>query len=74
MSRDGKFQKLQFNSHMKTIILMVNVTNIHTKVKPGEDAHQAMLNISIPDALSYAGVRSEVRLLEGSRRLRNANL
>ncbi|KAL3051252.1 hypothetical protein OYC64_001508 [Pagothenia borchgrevinki] len=56
--RDGKFQKLQFNSNMKTIMLMVNVTNIHTKVKLGEDAHQAMLNISIPGALSYVGVRS----------------
>ncbi|KAF3853406.1 hypothetical protein F7725_014094 [Dissostichus mawsoni] len=72
--RDGKVQKLQFNSNMRTIMLMVNVTNIHTKVKPGEDAYQARLYISFPDVLSYASVRSEVRLLEGSRRLRNANL
>ncbi|KAI9518585.1 hypothetical protein NQZ68_035955 [Dissostichus eleginoides] len=57
--RDGKFQKLQFNSNMRTIMLMVNVTNIHTKVKPGEDAYQAWLNISFPDVLSYSSVRSE---------------
>ena len=71
MSRQGKFQVLQFNSNMKIIWLMVNVTN---KGKLAEDAHQAVLNITIPDALRYSGVRSLVCPLEGSRRLRNVSL
>ncbi|KAK9529885.1 hypothetical protein VZT92_012455 [Zoarces viviparus] len=56
--RYGKFQKLQFNSNIKIIRLMVEVTNIPGGGKLGEDAHQAMLDITIPDALSYSGVRS----------------
>ncbi|KAM8836033.1 integrin alpha-3b isoform 2-T3 [Spinachia spinachia] len=57
--RYGKFQKLQFNSNMKIIRLMVNVTNLATAAgKLGEDAHQAELNVTIPDALIYSGVRS----------------
>uniref|UniRef100_A0A8D3CC79 Integrin, alpha 3b n=1 Tax=Scophthalmus maximus TaxID=52904 RepID=A0A8D3CC79_SCOMX len=57
-NKHGKFQVLQFNSNMKIVRLMVEVTNFATGGKLGEDAHQAMLNITIPDALSYSGVRS----------------
>nr|CBN81252.1 Integrin alpha-3 [Dicentrarchus labrax] len=57
--RQGKFQVLQFNSNMKKINLMVEVTNFPGQGKLAEDAHQAMLNITIPDALSYSSVRSE---------------
>lgn len=74
VSRHGKFQVLQFNSNMKIVRLMVEVTNFATGGKLGEDAHQAMLNITIPDALSYSGVRSMVRPLEGSSQLRNVHL
>lgn len=69
--RLGNTQVLQFHSGMKIIRLMVEVTNFPAGGKLGEDAHQAMLNVTIPDALSYSGVRSAVRPLEGSRRLRN---
>lgn len=48
---------------------MVEVTNFPSTGKMAEDAHQAMLNITIPEALTYYGVRSSVRPLEGSRRL-----
>ncbi|XP_044035670.1 integrin alpha-3b isoform X2 [Siniperca chuatsi] len=51
--RQGKFQVLQFNSSMKIIRLMAEVTNFNA-----EDAHQAILNVTIPDALRYSGVRS----------------
>lgn len=57
MSRQGKFQVLQFNHDIKIIKLMVEVTNFPSGDKVAEDAHQAMLNITIPDALTYAGVR-----------------
>lgn len=67
LSRQGKLQVLQFNSNMKIIKLMVEVTNFPSRGKVAEDAHQAMLNVTIPDALRYSGVRSAVRPLEGSR-------
>ncbi|XP_068611056.1 integrin alpha-3b [Brachionichthys hirsutus] len=56
--RLGKFQVLQFNSNMKIIRLRVEVTNSPGRGKLAEDAHQAMLNATIPDSLSYSGVRS----------------
>jgi len=67
MSRKDKFQVLQFNSNMKIIKMMVEVTNMPSNGKEAEDAHQAMLNVTIPDALRYSGVRSTVHPLEGSR-------
>lgn len=59
---------------MKIIRLLVEVTNSPAGGKLAEDAHQAMLNVTIPDALRYSGVRSLVGPLEGSRRLRNLYL
>ncbi|XP_071318445.1 integrin alpha-3b [Trachinotus anak] len=56
--RKDKFQVLQFNSNMKIIKMMVEVTNMPSNGKEAEDAHQAMLNVTIPDALRYSGVRS----------------
>uniref|UniRef100_A0AAQ4PKZ5 Integrin, alpha 3b n=1 Tax=Gasterosteus aculeatus aculeatus TaxID=481459 RepID=A0AAQ4PKZ5_GASAC len=56
--RYGKIQKLQFRRNMKIIRLMVNVTNLPAAGKLGEDAHQAALNVTIPDELRYSGVRS----------------
>ncbi|KAM9336229.1 integrin alpha-3b [Symphorus nematophorus] len=56
--RQSKLQVLQFNSNMKIIKLKVDVTNLPDGEKVAEDAHQAMLNITIPDALRYSGVRS----------------
>lgn len=72
--RQNKAQVLQFNSNMKTIKLLVNVTNFPSQGKLAEDAHQAMLNITIPEALRYSGVRSNVRPLGGSRQLRNVHV
>ncbi|XP_077358400.1 integrin alpha-3b isoform X2 [Festucalex cinctus] len=57
--RQDKSQVLQFNSSMKIIRLMVEVTNFPTRGKLAEDAHQAELNVTIPGALKYAGVRSQ---------------
>ncbi|KAM9831708.1 integrin alpha-3b [Neosynchiropus ocellatus] len=57
--RQGKKQVLQFNSNVKIIWLKVEVTNFPTGDRKAEDAHQAALNVTIPDALTYSGVRSE---------------
>lgn len=67
MSRQGEFQVLQFNNDIKIIKLMVEVTNFPSGGKLAEDAHQAMLNITVPDALTYSGVRFGVCPLDGSR-------
>ncbi|XP_068161196.1 integrin alpha-3b [Antennarius striatus] len=56
--RLGKSQVLQFNSNMRILRLKVEVTNSPERGKLAEDAHQAMLNATIPDSLSYSGVRS----------------
>ncbi|XP_072230104.1 integrin alpha-3b [Leuresthes tenuis] len=56
--RRGSLQVLQFNSQLKILKLLVEVTNFHSSVRPAEDAHQAMLNITIPKALKYSAVRS----------------
>uniref|UniRef100_A0A3Q2XZP6 Integrin, alpha 3b n=1 Tax=Hippocampus comes TaxID=109280 RepID=A0A3Q2XZP6_HIPCM len=41
------------------IRLMLEVTNFPARGKLAEDAHQATLNVTIPDALKYSGVRSQ---------------
>ncbi|XP_022065067.1 integrin alpha-3b isoform X1 [Acanthochromis polyacanthus] len=59
--RKGSFQVLQFNSNVKLVTLQVEVTNFPSAGKLAEDAHQAELNVTIPDALKYSAVRSEDR-------------
>lgn len=58
--RQDKFQVLEFYSNMKIIRMMVEVTNVPSRGRLAEDAHQAMLEVSIPEALRYSGVRSAV--------------
>lgn len=69
MCRQGEFQVLMFDSSIKIIQLMVEVTNFPSPGKLAEDAHQTELNVTIPEALTYSAVRSSVRPLEGSRHL-----
>ncbi|XP_061665533.1 integrin alpha-3b [Syngnathoides biaculeatus] len=57
--RRDKTQVLRFNTSVKIIQLMVEVTNFPTGGKEAEDAHQATLNVTIPEALKYSGVRSQ---------------
>lgn len=59
--RQGNVQIFQFNNNMKLIWLLVEVTNFPAPEKLAEDAHQAELNVTIPEALTYSGVRSEDR-------------
>ncbi|XP_041829357.1 integrin alpha-3b isoform X2 [Melanotaenia boesemani] len=54
--RQGKFQVLKFSSNMK-LRLQVNVTNFPSPGRLAEDAHQAMLNVTIPGVLTYAAFR-----------------
>ncbi|MGH0152529.1 UNVERIFIED_CONTAM: hypothetical protein FKN15_045692 [Acipenser sinensis] len=56
-SRAGK-QVLQYSPDVKKLLLIVNVTNLRTNTREAEDAHQAILNITLPSTLQYSGVRS----------------
>lgn len=58
--RNHGSQMLHYNSSIDLLLLEVNVSNTPTLGRPAEDAHNTMLNISIPPSLSYSGVRTEV--------------
>ncbi|XP_076856786.1 integrin alpha-3b isoform X2 [Brachyhypopomus gauderio] len=55
----GGGQTMEYNSSIKKLTLMVEVTNLPDRDREAEDAHQAMLNITIPAALKYSGWRSQ---------------
>ncbi|KAK6473223.1 integrin alpha-3-like isoform X1 [Huso huso] len=57
-SKAGK-QVLQYSPDVKKLLLIVNVTNLRTNTREAEDAHQAILNITLPSTLQYSGVRSD---------------
>ncbi|CAM4707082.1 unnamed protein product [Leuciscus chuanchicus] len=52
-------QTMEFNSNIKKLVMMVDVTNMPDGGRQAEDAHQAMLNITIPPTLKYSGVRTQ---------------
>uniref|UniRef100_A0A8C5A8M3 Integrin, alpha 3b n=1 Tax=Gadus morhua TaxID=8049 RepID=A0A8C5A8M3_GADMO len=60
-------QVLQYDSNVKKVVILVEVTNLPGEGKLAEDAHEAMLNISIPQSLSYFGVRFTVQPLGGKK-------
>lgn len=55
----GNHQLLQYSNNVKKMMLLVEVTNLPGPGKVAEDAHQAMLNVSIPSTLRNSGVRSQ---------------
>ncbi|KAK1798382.1 hypothetical protein P4O66_007844 [Electrophorus voltai] len=63
--RDGQ-QVLLYDSSIKKLSLLVNVTNAPTAERPAEDAHNAVLNITIPPSLRYSGLRSLSSAIECS--------
>ncbi|XP_007899749.1 integrin alpha-3b isoform X2 [Callorhinchus milii] len=53
-------QILEFDGKTKRLALQVNVSNfLNNSDTIGEDAHQAFLNITLPNTLSYSGVRAD---------------
>ncbi|XP_054877209.1 integrin alpha-3b [Poeciliopsis prolifica] len=57
--RKKNVQVLQFDKSLKRIKLLVVVTNFDSPGKKAEDAHLAMLNVSLPNVIQYSGVRSD---------------
>lgn len=54
---------LFYDGTINRLLLEVNVTNSNNPLLPGspaEDAHNPVLNVSIPALLIYAGVRTKV--------------
>ncbi|XP_035254893.1 integrin alpha-3-like isoform X1 [Anguilla anguilla] len=62
-SEDGH-QVMQYNSGVKKLMVLVNVTNLPAPGKLAEDAHQALLNLTVPSALHFFGVRSSDKEVE----------
>ncbi|XP_050924543.1 integrin alpha-3 isoform X2 [Lates calcarifer] len=52
-------QVLHYNGSIKRLSLEINISNIPSLDRPAEDAHNAILNISIPPSLSYSAVRTK---------------
>ncbi|NWS76361.1 ITA3 protein, partial [Crotophaga sulcirostris] len=50
-------QVLQYSRDVRKLYLSVNITNVPTTPYNGEDAHEALLNISVPDSLLPSSVR-----------------
>lgn len=60
-SQDGH-QVLRYDSSIKKLLLLVNVTNFPSLGRLAEDAHNTELNVSISSSLRYSAVRSEVKI------------
>ncbi|XP_075939523.1 integrin alpha-3-like isoform X1 [Anarhichas minor] len=52
-------QVLYYNANLNRLFLEVNVSNTPSLGRQAEDAHNAVLNISIPPSLIYSGVRTK---------------
>ncbi|XP_042250034.1 integrin alpha-3-like [Thunnus maccoyii] len=52
-------QVLHYNSSINRLLLEVNINNTESPGRPAEDAHNAVLNVSIPPSLIYSGVRQQ---------------
>lgn len=49
-----------YSGSINRLFLEVNISNTPSPGQPAEDAHNAVLNISIPPLLVYSGVRTKV--------------
>ncbi|NXY79625.1 ITA3 protein, partial [Glareola pratincola] len=50
-------QVLQYSRDVRKLYLSVNVTNVPTTPSNGEDAHEALLNVTVPPSLLPSSVR-----------------
>ncbi|GLD68392.1 integrin alpha-3-like isoform X1 [Lates japonicus] len=57
--RQNGSQVFAISNSIKRLSLEVNICNMPSLDRPAEDAHNAILNISIPPSLSYSAVRTK---------------
>ncbi|KAL0197445.1 hypothetical protein M9458_005985, partial [Cirrhinus mrigala] len=50
-------QVFSYTTDKKKLKLMVNVSNVHSQNRKGEDAYGAFLNVTIPTSLSYSSAK-----------------
>ncbi|NWZ54224.1 ITA3 protein, partial [Haliaeetus albicilla] len=50
-------QVLQYSRDMRKLYLSINITNVPTTPSNGEDAHEALLNVTVPASLLPSSVR-----------------
>lgn len=58
--RRGGSQLLHYDASINRLFLEVDVSNMPLPGRPAEDAHNAILNVSVPTSLTYSGVRTKV--------------
>ncbi|XP_043956081.1 integrin alpha-3-like [Gambusia affinis] len=56
--QDGN-QLLNYNSSIRRLLLEVNVSNTASPGRLAEDAHNTVLNVSVPPSLVYSGVQKK---------------
>ncbi|XP_037664719.1 integrin alpha-3 isoform X2 [Choloepus didactylus] len=49
--------RLQFSRDVRKLLLSINVTNVPSRERAGEDAHEALLTLAVPPALLLSSVR-----------------
>lgn len=50
-------QVLQYSRDVRKLYLSINITNVPTTPSNGEDAHEALLNVTVPASLLPSSVR-----------------
>lgn len=50
-------QVLQYSRDTRKLYLSINITNVPTTPSNGEDAHEALLNVTVPSSLLPSSVR-----------------
>ncbi|XP_029363981.1 integrin alpha-3-like isoform X2 [Echeneis naucrates] len=55
----GGSQVLHYNTSINRLFLEINISNMPSSGRPAEDAHNTILNMSIPPSLIYSGVRTK---------------
>ncbi|XP_040856534.1 integrin alpha-3 isoform X1 [Ochotona curzoniae] len=58
VSEQGQqLSRLQYSRDVRRLLLSINVTNIPSRERAGEDAHEALLTLEVPPALLLSSVR-----------------
>nr|XP_020026980.1 integrin alpha-3 isoform X2 [Castor canadensis]XP_020026981.1 integrin alpha-3 isoform X2 [Castor canadensis] len=52
-----RLSRLQYSRDVRKLLLSINVTNIPSQERAGEDAHEALLTLEVPPALLLSSVR-----------------
>lgn len=66
LPRENGSQILHYDPDVKKLYLRIIVTNAKSPTSPGDDAHEAMLNITIPDELVFSAVSSRSCSFDGT--------